>query len=238
MNRKSIGTFLLISLSLLYYFRVNNIILYLTLGLPQIYDFVYLINANINNTINIYTNSVGFLIYIFLLYLVKQINYGYILYFAYLIKKYYRLYENITDSLMLLILYSLYGTYSIILHNDNEEHRFLCASLCLIVSISDILQYFFGKNFGTTRPISISPNKTIEGYIGGLLTIILFSPFYNIFMLTQWVLLGFIGDLFVSLIKREMGIKDISNLLGDHGGLIDRLDGIFMASIISINNFY
>ena len=88
---------------------------------------------------------------------------------------------------------------------------------------------------------SISPKKTVEGSIGGiigsLLLLILFNIFvlkYNfIFIIVSGILLSIvaqIGDLFASKIKREIGIKDFSNIIKGHGGFLDRFDSIIFVT--------
>lgn len=102
----------------------------------------------------------------------------------------------------------------------------------LICNVFDIAQYFCGKNFGSIRCIKISPNKTIEGYVGGYITSIiflllvsnLFDIGFNILKLSIMYILSVCGGLFASYIKRLYSIKDFSNALGDHGGFLDRFD--------------
>lgn len=133
----------------------------------------------------------------------------------------------------------------LILPIDNYEDRnlLLIAYLVLVVELSDVLQYVFGKLFGK-RKISpnLSPSKTIEGFIGGILSASLIgaclfwlTPFSFIqaglisLMLT---LLGFLGGLVMSAIKRDRGVKDWGKLIGGHGGVLDRFDSICFAAPI------
>ena len=108
------------------------------------------------------------------------------------------------------------------------------AVLCIIAA--DTGAYFCGKSLGKTQLISVSPKKTVEGAIGGLLCSVLGS--LACFKFFSWpdslagaVALGVIvfisslfGDLIESVIKRDAGLKDASNLIPGHGGLLDRLD--------------
>ena len=107
-----------------------------------------------------------------------------------------------------------------------------------IICISDIFQELIGKYFKPNEKKNkigwISPNKTYEGYIGGYIGILLlyFSLYKDKFILLNFLyILGIIGDLFFSYIKRKIEIKDYSNVLASHGGILDRLDsfifGIF-----------
>lgn len=95
----------------------------------------------------------------------------------------------------------------------------------MISVITDTGCYISGKLFGKHHFTSISPNKTIEGLIGGLLLIMLI--FHNLQSLTLY-LCAVIGDLFFSWIKRKNNIKDFSNILPGHGGILDRIDSLIM----------
>lgn len=107
---------------------------------------------------------------------------------------------------------------------------------------TDVFAYFVGKNFGKHKFCQISPNKTIEGCIGGTIGAIMIVVIYAIVCNQIWNL-GFnyvyvamigailsvisqIGDLAASSIKRYTGIKDFSNLIPGHGGMLDRIDSI------------
>ncbi|MBF1054203.1 MAG: phosphatidate cytidylyltransferase, partial [Parvimonas sp.] len=107
---------------------------------------------------------------------------------------------------------------------------------------TDTFAYLFGMIFGKHKLYpSISPKKTVEGSIGGiigsLLLLILFNIFvlkYNFtFIIVSGILLSIvaqIGDLFASKIKREIGIKDFSNIIKGHGGFLDRFDSIIFVT--------
>ncbi len=115
--------------------------------------------------------------------------------------------------------------------------------LVLVVEISDVLQYIFGKLFGR-RPIApgISPNKTWEGFAGGILSATAvgtalwwatpFSPWQAAGMSLAITLAGFAGGLILSAIKRDRGVKDYGTLLPGHGGMLDRIDSLCFAAPI------
>ena len=98
----------------------------------------------------------------------------------------------------------------------------------------DTASYYAGKLFGK-RPLAVrlSPKKTWEGLAGGMLGGALFFYLINkpIPLAVPFVLIALAGDLFKSFIKRQVGIKDFSNLLGEHGGLVDRLDSVLFVAI-------
>lgn len=110
---------------------------------------------------------------------------------------------------------------------------------------SDIGAYFVGRSIGRRKLIpSVSPGKTVEGSIGGLLATVLVCWLYVAFVLQPYAQLGLrlrdvvifgllisaaaqVGDLAESLFKREAGVKDSSRILPGHGGVLDRLDSMF-----------
>lgn len=108
--------------------------------------------------------------------------------------------------------------------------------LFIITISTDTFAQFSGMLFGRHKINEISPKKTYEGCIGGsLLGTVIATIFYitfigynkNIFIITFFLtIIGQIGDLFFSIIKRYYNIKDYSNLIPAHGGILDRLDSI------------
>ncbi len=122
---------------------------------------------------------------------------------------------------------------------------YLILFIFILIWISDTMSYFFGSLFGrTSLKIEASPNKTWEGFIGGLFCSILFSYvsfnfIQEIFPLWKTIVLGFIvpifglfGDIVQSKIKRRAGVKDSGNMIPGHGGLFDRLDSAIGNSFI------
>ncbi len=116
----------------------------------------------------------------------------------------------------------------------------------------DMTAYFFGKRFGNRKlcPM-VSPNKTVEGAVAGLFGSILFSLLLwiavknltnqdqGIFPLWNYMLVGLIGgiagqagDLFASMIKRYCEVKDYGSIFPGHGGMMDRLDSTYWATVV------
>jgi phosphatidate cytidylyltransferase len=114
--------------------------------------------------------------------------------------------------------------------------------LMATIVISDTAQYYTGRAFGR-RPLApaISPKKTIEGAIGGIVfgTSAMFVGGLRVFPAASAVMLllasatvvalGMVGDLFESLLKRSAGVKDSSALIPGHGGVLDRIDSWLFA---------
>ena len=119
----------------------------------------------------------------------------------------------------------------------------LIAFLVFTVQFSDVMQYVWGKLFGRRKiaPV-LSPSKTWEGFIGGTLTASLagaglwwltpFSPLQAFLMALVITLMGFLGGLVMSAIKRDKGVKDWGHLIAGHGGFIDRLDSVVFSAPI------
>jgi phosphatidate cytidylyltransferase len=115
--------------------------------------------------------------------------------------------------------------------------------LVLVVQISDVLQYVFGKLFGrhSIAP-AISPNKTWEGFVGGVVSATAvgagiswatpFSRWQAAAMALAITLAGFAGGLIMSAIKRDRGVKDYGTLIQGHGGMLDRIDSLCFAAPI------
>jgi phosphatidate cytidylyltransferase len=115
-------------------------------------------------------------------------------------------------------------------------------TLIVLIWVNDIFAYLSGKIIGR-HPLSssISPGKTIEGFIGGLTFSILSAYIISMFMdnasTLNWMIIGAsvsitatIGDLFESKLKREAGVKDSGSIFPGHGGMLDRFDSLLFSA--------
>lgn len=153
---------------------------------------------------------------------------------------------NTLSSICMVLLYSIFPILSLFhegVNADNYQWQYIIALFIMVWSF-DTGAYFAGKLFGKNKMApKISPGKTWEGTIGGMiccfLAIFFFSKAHGLFSTSQIILLsillsasGTIGDLFISRIKRSIDIKDTGTILPGHGGFLDRFDGYLMSSII------
>ncbi len=132
--------------------------------------------------------------------------------------------------LFLLSLYSEYGVMTILW-------------LIVIVASTDIGAYFVGKSVGKTKFCETSPNKTLEGVIGGVVFAVILGTLFsteginiiNAIIISAIVSFASVfGDLFESYLKREAGVKDSGTILPGHGGVLDRTDGYLFGAIVML----
>ncbi len=132
--------------------------------------------------------------------------------------------------LFILTLYVEYGVHALLW-------------LLVVVAMSDVGAYFVGKAIGKTKFSPTSPNKTMEGVVGGIVVATLSGMFVG--EATVGLLIAFFisfgvsvssifGDLFESFLKRQAGVKDSGDLLPGHGGVLDRIDGYLFGAIVML----
>ncbi|MAC83410.1 MAG: phosphatidate cytidylyltransferase [Arcobacter sp.] len=145
-------------------------------------------------------------------------------------KMFLPLFYPTASFLFLLSLYSEYGVMTLLW-------------LLVIVAGADTGAYFVGKSIGKTKFSETSPNKTIEGVIGGVVIATILGTFFandNLHIVSAIVIsiivafASVFGDLYESYLKREAGIKDSGSILPGHGGILDRTDGYLFGAIVML----
>ena len=134
---------------------------------------------------------------------------------------------------------------SSIIFVDSFVEKFISAYLVFLLvilntAIFDTFAYIVGSNFGRTKIAKeISPNKTYEGLIAGIISSVIYGYLVCIFLNLDLLIIpcfvigclfAFLGDLLISYFKRRSGIKDTGSLLPGHGGVLDRLDSHLLAT--------
>ena len=123
------------------------------------------------------------------------------------------------------------------MNNDEISGKALLLFLIFITEANDIMQFVWGKIFGKNKILpNVSPNKTWEGFIGGILSTTLIgylmgfltplSTLQLIIISFSISILGFMGDSILSAVKRDFGVKDMGNTIPGHGGVLDRVDSL------------
>ena len=183
----------------------------------------------------------------FLLSLYEVGFFFYSLLFLLLLTSFYEVFKNVKQfflslALYFLILFFIFSLFNI--RGSNNNDYIILIWLISIVWTSDIGGYVFGKMFKGPKLTNYSPNKTISGLLGSVifsqssfLILYLFLD-YNFLTLKLFFVQSFLciiavcGDIFFSYIKRINQIKDYSNLIPGHGGVLDRIDGLIFVVII------
>ena len=207
--------------------KSKNIIPYL-LFCGMLYFFIHPIEGY-SSTTSLTVTIIGSIVLIYLLFSLKKIKE-----------------ETIFQRLFLQLIYLTLPFYFLIsipfIFGEYQPEIVICT--LIFIWVNDSFAYLVGKNFGKTKLFeSVSPKKTIEGFIGGLvfslIAAFIISKQYensNINLL-DWMIIasilsifGTIGDLIESKFKRQANIKDSGNIMPGHGGLLDRLDSLFFAA--------
>ena len=152
--------------------------------------------------------------------------------------------SQIQWGLMIFVFGLSHMAYLLTLSNfdqTNANGRTLVLFLVFVVEMSDVLQYIWGKTLGRHKIIpAVSPNKTWEGFIGGITTAMLLSlaiRFLTPFTVPETLLVsllitvaGFFGGAVMSAVKRDFGVKDFGSVIPGHGGMLDRVDSLCYAA--------
>ena len=154
------------------------------------------------------------------------------------------LYKSISLMYLFLLVYLIIATQ---LKNSNLDMVIIYSILVSIMT--DIGGLVVGKNLKGKKLTKISPNKTITGSIGSFIFSLFLVPFFmldfeniNLFTLILFTLfislISQLGDLFISFLKRKAKVKDTSDLLPGHGGVLDRIDGIIFTIPVTFLIFF
>jgi phosphatidate cytidylyltransferase len=255
LSKRILTILLIFSLLALLFIYGNNIAFYVSIYILSIVSFYEWTHVNSKNNIPVvlFTIVMPLLFYLniinnFYLSLAVLIGWAIIIYCMILfrdqtklfIKKYFISIGFIILASFFLLLTHIYSQANTSPFNNILTHnKYFILLLITLISSIDIFAYISGKVFGKNKIISdISPNKTLEGYVGAygltiLLLILLLNQnqiiwtYLDLVYLTIFVFLAFFGDLFMSFVKRIYSIKDTSNILPGHGGVLDRLDSYF-----------
>ncbi|WP_283132049.1 phosphatidate cytidylyltransferase [Enterovibrio norvegicus] len=155
-------------------------------------------------------------------------------------------------SMMLTVFCLSHMAYLLVLPSKNPDAGSLGMLLFLLIftQLNDVSQYVCGKSFGKWKIIpKVSPNKTWGGFIGGGITIVVLSYFAAPYltpltpvegMVAGLIisLSGFIGDLVISSVKRDLKIKDTGHLIPGHGGILDRVDSLMFTAPLFFHYIY
>lgn len=117
------------------------------------------------------------------------------------------------------------------------EGKKMLLFLVFLTEINDVMQFTWGKLLGKHKIVpKVSPNKTWEGFIGGIISTTIIGyflgfltplePMQVVFVSFLLACSGFIGDIVMSSVKRDIGIKDMGSSIPGHGGILDRIDSL------------
>ncbi|MCP3922763.1 MAG: phosphatidate cytidylyltransferase [Desulfobacterales bacterium] len=158
-----------------------------------------------------------------------------------------KMYRTVSIQIQSSIYIPLFLSFLIFIRNShivpNDNYGVLMIILlCFLVGMGDTGAYYIGRNFGKRKIIPwVSPNKTLEGYLGGLIISISTGCVYKYYLLKdlEWIpsiiffasvaIAAPLGDLFESTLKRAGDIKDSGTILPGHGGMLDRIDALLFA---------
>ena len=182
-------------------------------------------------------------IIVYLIFLFINFNYiFYLVFFIYLLI-FIEIYFYFKKYKFLLLTYIFFSFLFFINLQFNEDIILNFNLFILIVISFDTFCYIIGKNFGQKKLIRISPNKTYEGLLGGIILSfflsLLFSYLFGMIINIELIIFifiiiisAFLGDLIESFFKRKSNLKNSSEFIPGHGGVFDRFDSFIFSIII------
>ena len=200
---------------------------------------------------NFILRTVFSFLFLLIYLLISFINFNYVYYLILLIYVIiiFEINSNFKKYKSIPIIYVLISFIFFSMINFENDSFILFNLFVFCVIIFDIFSYLIGKFLGKNKLLKISPNKTVEGFLGGFITSLILSislvyyfeinnDFNTILFLILIILSAFAGDIIESFYKRKNNLKNSSELIPGHGGVFDRFDSFLFSIIfysISIN---
>lgn len=211
--------------------KINMLILFSIISFLACREFIKLTGISISFQLNFFIILNIFLYYLSIYFKSLSI---FLFSLIFVLIFYFKFKENKIIFIALLVNIYMLGAINII------ENLYLLVVLLVLIEINDIFQYISGNLFGNIKITpKISPNKTLEGLLGGIILTTISSIFIKIFFERNIILytvpilalLGFLGDISISYFKRKYNKKDSGTLLKGHGGILDRVDSLIINSV-------
>ncbi len=193
---------------------------------------------------NFFLRSIFSIIFILFYYIISITNFYlvYILILLIYIIIFIEVFYNFKKNKFFPILYISLSLAFFLMTDFNNRNYLIFNLFIIVVIIFDIFSYLIGKLFGKTKLIKISPNKTVEGLLGGfifsfissLIFLFIFDLIINtklILFIIIIILFSFFGDIIESFYKRKNNLKNSSEFIPGHGGVFDRFDSFLFAII-------
>ena len=184
-------------------------------------------------------------LFILIYLLIAFINFHFVFYLILLVYLliFFEIYNHFKSYKLIPTIYILVSLF-FFLNLDFNQINFINFNLFILIVVSfDVFSYLCGKLVGVNKLIKISPNKTIEGLLGGIAFSYIFTFLFSnymklnidlklIFFTSSIIISAFFGDILESYFKRKNNLKNSSEIIPGHGGLFDRFDSFLFAIII------